>query len=146
MKDIGVKIREAAKKLGVTRAELAKKADLSVDTITNIVHGRSKKYDHLIRIADVLGLKLTDLEISNSCNAIHDGPEIDLPKYEQVTFLLNQTLHKKGIAIPKKLYDIVQDTAYNFSLKNNPSNQMLSLYITGMVDLGISMKNLPNNN
>ena len=142
MANIGDQIIAAAKKLGMTRAALAEKVDLSVDTITNIVHGRSKKPEHLQKIAQVLGLKLSTEGQLTSFEDIYGGPDLNTARYEQVVMLLDQELHRKKTQISKKLSGLIIEAAYDFSVKNTPTNQILGAFIAGMVELGLIVKEL----
>jgi transcriptional regulator with XRE-family HTH domain len=144
MKNIGVKIKEAMRKQGVTRAELAEKADLSIDTITNIIYGKSKKYEHVTKIGEILDIQNIDALILNSYDTIYDSPKLDFSKYNQIVSQLDKIAHQRGIEVPKKLFDIIIETAYAFSIKHKPSNQVLSAYIAGMVDFGMAVQALTN--
>lgn len=54
METVGTRVRTARKAAGLTQIQLAKKAQLSQATITNLENDRNKDSKHLVRIAEIL--------------------------------------------------------------------------------------------
>ena len=102
MQNIGIKFKEAMRKLGLTRSDLSNKTNLSIDTITNIIYGRSKKYEHVVMIAKILNIDIEAINL-HSHNNIYDGPKLDFTKYNHILVQLDKALHKRSIFLPKKI-------------------------------------------
>ena len=64
--DIGKKLREAREKKGLSRDELVKKADITVNTLYKIETGKMPKpsFEIISKIALALDLSLDDLAIN----------------------------------------------------------------------------------
>lgn len=63
---IGQKIKEQRKRLNLTQAELAEKADMHEKQISRIEAGLNHPtFDNFIKIIDILELKMSDFDPSN---------------------------------------------------------------------------------
>jgi y4mF family transcriptional regulator len=74
-RDIGERVREARKALGLRQDELAVAAGVSTRSIHQIEHGKpTSRLDTLSRVLDVLGLALTVTERSRIRRRAPEGP------------------------------------------------------------------------
>ena len=132
-------LKDTAKKRNITLAEIAEKTNLSTNTITNVMYNRSRKKEHIFKIADFLGIELSNPDLETMYRHILRGKNVDIKKHGRIMLFLNQILHEKDISFPKELFQALIDTAYNYSINNNPSNQILDTYITALVDFAATL-------
>lgn len=136
MHDIHVLIKNAIQKRGLTRAEVAAKAGVSVDTITNIVYGKTRKRVYIEKVAAALDINLDKL-YSAFYESVCDGPKLDLQRHHRILSLLDKVLMSYDMQVSKKLFDLMAGAAYDFATKQDCTDQELVTYVQGMVDLGM---------
>lgn len=100
---IGQKIKEQRKRLNLTQAELAEKADMHEKQISRIEAGTNHPtFDNFIKIIDILGLKMSDFDYSRKQKPnklkddlvfiINNSTDKELRMYLDVITSLNKNL------------------------------------------------------
>lgn len=99
--NVGEKIKAQRKRLGLTQAELAEKADMHEKQISRIEAGTNQPtIDSFIKIIDALGLKMSDFEGNKKPNKLKDdlifiinnSTDKELKTYIDVVNALKQNL------------------------------------------------------
>ena len=102
-KKLGVRLFQLRTKVGITQAELAEKANLSIDSISRIERGeRSPSFESLERITSALGVEPVELLNfkGKELVALAEGPS-------EMLELWNLLRNKKRRQI-KKIYEIAK--------------------------------------
>ena len=108
---IGNNIRKALEIKGITSNELAKKIDVSATYISYLLNNkRNASVETLEKIAEVLGLKVSDLfgykEVSNVVTATNEEDK-DFDSFTQA--LVKQLLAEKIISDPENIPSEITD-------------------------------------
>ena len=140
MRNITNRIKEAMQQQEMTRADLAKKTNLSIDTVSNVLYGKSKKYDHVYKIAEILNIDLNK-DILLCYEILAEKPPFNITINSRATTQLNKSLAKQGIQVSKDIFDTMLEVTYNFILKNDdPSDQAIEIFIMGMINFSLALQ------
>ncbi len=124
----------------MTRADLAEKTNLSIDIVSNILYGKSKKYDHICKIAEILNIDLHK-DVLLCYESLAQKPPFDIAINSRAITQLNKSLIKQGMQISKPIFDIMSEVTYDFIVSNEDlSDQAIEIFILGMINLILALQ------
>jgi predicted DNA-binding protein YlxM (UPF0122 family) len=124
-------LKDKMNALGITHKEIANNLGVSVQSIYNLVSGRTNKQSLMYKTLDFLNQykrqdNLGDFIIEDFCNVTF---------YSQCSSILCSCLAKKGVLqLEYKILLLLMRKIYSFVLNNKQNNDMLELYVNGLID------------
>lgn len=137
MDKIGKIIRNRMTDMEITSVEVAKLMGVNHRTVDNIIHGRSRKYSTLTKIASTLNLDID--ELTNTDHSPYSEPiDLNMEYYIPAINILNERIKLKSIHLTnKQKFDHLAIEVYNFLLKNNENKKEAEAFCDGMLTYGL---------
>jgi len=130
-------------KLYTSNKDLAEKTGFSLATIQNFVYAKSRRYEVLNAISNILNFDLEQLSLNSAIDAKNilnsqDDEQIDLHKLDRAVNAIKLILPKYNTFTQKHVTDGLIYTLYKHILSNkNISEKEILDFTKGMVEHGI---------
>ena len=135
MNDIGEIIRRALFFKGQSIVDFAKKVDLPLSSIENVIYKNVRKKEILEKISVGLGVNLFEyLDLKNS-SPILNISELDLKLRNQALSIISNIIKSKNIECPNYELEVLTEVLYKFLREHKQSSkENAKIFCEGMIE------------
>ncbi|MBA8666467.1 hypothetical protein H1Q59_00945 [Holosporaceae bacterium 'Namur'] len=139
MNDIGDIIRRVLFFKGQSTVDFAKKIDLPLSSIENVIYKNVRKKEVLEKISIGLGVNLFEYFDLKNSSPTSNNSELDLKLRNQASDIVNATIKSKNIECPKHELKILTKVLYKFLLEHKQASEgNAKIFCEGMIEYGLS--------